>query len=722
MFDKAKAMRSAERYLSQGKIRDAINQYRQVVENDPRDVVTLNMLGDLYTKNAETKMAVTCFRSVADHYGRQGFAQKAIAIYNKISRLQPNSPEVSQKLAELYKVKGSLKEAKSHYSTLAEHYSSQGRRVEALEIWNEIAALDPNNLEVFLTVADAYLQEERLDEAKEAFCRAGERLLKHTHADAALDSFQKALAIDPKHEGSISGFVDAKFAVGLPAEAVGHIESLLNEEPHNRELLAMLVDATVRASDAPAAERALLRLVEMDPTHYMKCVELAELCRRSNDTDAAVRILNIASEHMLVGGHAATLQRILEQIDNEQPDRLDVVRMLARFGSWQKDDEYLRTTLVRLADIAGRENAVEDERYALSQLVMSMPQESRYADRLREINLDLGLPDDPVVESVFDKRFVRESSDGTSMESSAEQPIADEIVERANGNEFEAGEVNDDFAIVDVVAEETNGTSNGKKGAKRKTKRTKKTESKPESIDAEANQTTPPAADFPEELQREIDSIRFYIDNGYRELATKAIGELRSTYGDRAEIDELDKLVEKGESTENGNGPSNASISSIADNVIGTGAAVFDLADLRSELGLEDADTNGDSDFETHYQTAVAYQEMGLMEQAIKEFQEAAGLVSANDGTRRFFNCANLLGHCFMEMGKPNLAAKWHLRSLESFDISDEERQGVWYELGLAYDAEGDIASAAKYFEQVYAENIDFRDIGERMKHIAAMV
>ena len=70
-------------------------------------------------------------------------------------------------------------------------------------------------------------------------------------------------------------------------------------------------------------------------------------------------------------------------------------------------------------------------------------------------------------------------------------------------------------------------------------------------------------------------------------------------------------------------------------------------------------------------------------------------------------------------MGKANLAVKWHLRCLESFEITDEERQGVWYELGVAYEASGDTENAAKYFEQVYAENIDYRDIGARIKNLA---
>ena len=45
-------MRNAEKFLAHGKIGLAIGEFRQVVANDPRDFSTMNMLGDLYVKNA----------------------------------------------------------------------------------------------------------------------------------------------------------------------------------------------------------------------------------------------------------------------------------------------------------------------------------------------------------------------------------------------------------------------------------------------------------------------------------------------------------------------------------------------------------------------------------------------------------------------------------------------------------------------------------------------
>lgn len=60
-FDKTKAMRNAEKYVAQGKIRLAISEYQAVVAHDPRDITTMNMLGDLHAKTSERRQAVECY-------------------------------------------------------------------------------------------------------------------------------------------------------------------------------------------------------------------------------------------------------------------------------------------------------------------------------------------------------------------------------------------------------------------------------------------------------------------------------------------------------------------------------------------------------------------------------------------------------------------------------------------------------------------------------------
>ena len=176
-FDKNKIMRKAEQYLTQGKISAAIKEYKTILKNDPSDVNTQNILGDLFSKAKDDEAAVKYYGLVAEHYDKNGFAKKAIAIYNKIHRIKPDSPNVSASLAELYKKRGSFKEARNHYETLADHYEEEGKTKKALKVWEQIAEIAPNNTEIYLKIADYYWQNEQQDDALKAYVEGAERLV-----------------------------------------------------------------------------------------------------------------------------------------------------------------------------------------------------------------------------------------------------------------------------------------------------------------------------------------------------------------------------------------------------------------------------------------------------------------------------------------------------------------------------------------------------------------
>jgi tetratricopeptide (TPR) repeat protein len=211
-----------------------------------------------------------------------------------------------------------------------------------------------------------------------------------------------------------------------------------------------------------------------------------------------------------------------------------------------------------------------------------------------------------------------------------------------------------------------------------------------------------------QKIQKELESIEFYIDNDYNELAEKALVELAAQYGDRSEFDELRRKIGL-------EPPAEPLAEVVVEECVP--AKTIGIDEIRHELGIDDE--NGavdDSDYDTHYQMAVAYQEMGLMEDAIREFQDAANLVVPNDGTRRYFQAANLLGHCFLQNGMAHHAITWFARALDTQELSKEEYHGLWYELAAAHEANGDDDEAALLFEKIYAENVDFRDVATRVR------
>ena len=200
-FEKAKVLKAAEKFLSQGKINAAIKEYRQIVDNDADDLTTLNMLGDLYVRSGKKEEAVSCFERIAEHYSTQEFNLKAIAMYKKIERLRPRDPIVAFKLAELYATQGLVHDARAQYLVVAESYQRTGDNKRALEILHKIADLDPNNTEIRLKLADGYLKENMRRESAAAFVQAANRFHHIGSQDQALDAYTKALQLvrDERH-------------------------------------------------------------------------------------------------------------------------------------------------------------------------------------------------------------------------------------------------------------------------------------------------------------------------------------------------------------------------------------------------------------------------------------------------------------------------------------------------------------------------------------------
>ena len=117
-------------------------------------------------------------------------------------------------------------------------------------------------------------------------------------------------------------------------------------------------------------------------------------------------------------------------------------------------------------------------------------------------------------------------------------------------------------------------------------------------------------------------------------------------------------------------------------------------------------------DYDTHYNLGIAYKEMGLIDEAIGEFQ------LASKDPKRAVECASMLGLCFLEKGMPQLAIKWYRKGLEMPEITEEEHVGLLYDLGSAYVEVGDTANAQKAFMEVYGMNTNYRDIVSRIKQL----
>jgi tetratricopeptide (TPR) repeat protein len=117
-------------------------------------------------------------------------------------------------------------------------------------------------------------------------------------------------------------------------------------------------------------------------------------------------------------------------------------------------------------------------------------------------------------------------------------------------------------------------------------------------------------------------------------------------------------------------------------------------------------------DYETHFNLGIAYREMGLLDEAIGEFQLAA------KGDGRLVECASMLGLCFLDKGLPELAIKWFNRGLEVPGLTEEEMLGLMYDLGNAYLFFGAQEAAYETFVEIYGINTNYRDVVAKLEEL----
>src|SRR5260221_3867821 len=137
---------------------------------------------------------------------------------------------------------------------------------------------------------------------------------------------------------------------------------------------------------------------------------------------------------------------------------------------------------------------------------------------------------------------------------------------------------------------------------------------------------------------------------------------------------------------------------------------VFD--EFRAEFGEMGAE---DEDLETHYNLGIAFRAMRLLGEAISEFQKESKANEKRKAIRYAMQCCTLLGLAVIDKGQPSIAAIWYERALRTPGVDAESTLALRYDLGVAQESAGDIEGALKSFSQVYAGNIDYRDVAERI-------
>jgi tetratricopeptide (TPR) repeat protein len=386
-FNKAKVLASAEKFVQQGKLTNAITEYEKIIKEDPKDLTVLNTVGDLYARVGQNEQAVRYFKMVGDQYAQTGFTVKAIAIYKKLSKLSPNNTENTTKLAELYGQQGLYNDSRAQYMQIADALLRSGDNNQAARIFQRILEMDPENTSTQSKLADLYMKLGRRDEARNIYYTAAESLYARGSHEAAEDALKKVITLDPNNGGALQlrGLIAADS--GDSATAIQMLERVPDLEKRP-DAMRVLLRAKLLSGNVNGAEDLVQKLLASH-NDVNGVSSLGEWYINNNQLGAALRLYEKNADRLFTGG-ATTVQKTLYPLINRIKDNPDAINSMMRLMERAGDATYTAELLEMQAHALAQKGDYTRARDLYQKLSSLEPENALHSQNYRQMVAKLG--------------------------------------------------------------------------------------------------------------------------------------------------------------------------------------------------------------------------------------------------------------------------------------------------------------------------------------------
>ncbi len=155
----------------------------------------------------------------------------------------------------------------------------------------------------------------------------------------------------------------------------------------------------------------------------------------------------------------------------------------------------------------------------------------------------------------------------------------------------------------------------------------------------------------------------------------------------------------------------------LADELDGVGGVAteeefqYSVEDVFNQFKKGVAETVKAEDSDTHYDLGIAYKEMGLLDDAVHEFETA----TRGSNRKKEVDALSMVGLCRMEQGRVKDAIEALRRALRSDHLTRDASKSIHFDLGIAFEAGGQPEVALWYLQKVVKADAGYRQAGQRL-------
>ncbi len=628
---------------------------KHLITIEPNNPAHHERLGYVYLKKGRFSEAISEFRSITDNYIQNNEYDKLKKIAQDVLEADHKNIDAHTMLIDIYGKTGNEGGKITEYLAIADIYVEQSLLEKAANIYKEVLSIDPNNMEAksrleAITVKEAPKEMPQIKEPPKAAAEPARE------APAAFKLAVEEKALSDEDAEKVEGYfteADVYLKYGLTNKSVEQLELILSIQPQELRAHKKLKDIYKIEGNIPRAVDACITIANIyEEKGDIKKAEAAlkEAIEIDPQNERAINRLNELTGAPSVKGEASApaAEPVLETgaAPTVELSELDL-EGISSFISSGKAEE----------DVKGLTEEIED-----------VPQDIPVINVNEEPEpVSEPIPNIPVIEPVDLQPEVLPEPEAEDAALKIHEIMAEADFYAQQGLVPEAQAIYERILTVQPdnkeIKEKLDKLFSGTKKEKKPPPVTEKKEFKkhPEKV----SPTTFKVYGKGEEAE----------DEGFFDLSEELEEEMSAV-------------------------PAGAPPKELKD---------MELDDIFTEFKKGVKEFLGDEDHETHYNLGIAYKEMGLVNEAIGEFQLAI------KGAERFFDASSMLALCFKEKGMHQLAINQLKRAIDDPRYNESELLSLKYDLGIIYEEIGETDEAYNAFMDVYAMDVNFRDVAQNI-------
>ncbi len=738
--------KAADIFNSEGFTTKALALHKKILNIEPNYAPSLIFIGELNEQKGLITEAIRYYLAAVDAYAKTGQKNELKDICNKIFNLSPENIPLRIKIAEYLKKEGYTEEAAEEYINIGRLCEKKGEPDRAQEFYEQVLEIFPKNENIYNILFDFYMSTEQFEKAKELL--------------------SKGIELYPEKTDLYILKAELSLKLGNTSEAIQTLQKIIDslepDTPEHTKAVRLLADIYKEQGDTKKAwhyYKGIIHNIESENTenaiHILRSLReaspveittrLIEIFEKSDNTDELFREFLTLGDTKAENGN---LEEALEAYNKARAIKPEEEKIITKIAEIEEklgirkpevEEKPLSEKLVD-ADIFIRYGLTEEALDLLERLKVEEPENIEVHSKLKNIYLEINDKERAISECLVLARLYERAGDIEQKERAINEafeidPNDPRLLELAGQPEeiLTGTNVDSDFQGIEIPGLDVNGNVETKEEALEEFKIPKTEELKEDKTSID--------------LSEELAEADFYYRQELYDEAIAIYERLLNTYPDNEEIKErLQRVREKLSTTEGMpfvKAPDKESLSNTEGQVLSE-EGVSDMLPQEEEPTItpeeleeviieepsEEApepqlDTEvleifeefkkgisaelEEDDFETHYNLGIAYKEMGLIDDAIKEFQIARRVDEKNIPT------LSMLGACYMDKKLYSLAIDAFKAALENMDKQDEAYWGTKYDLARAFESNGDLKNALDIYIEIYGWDSKFRDVDKKV-------